>query len=377
MIVQSLTDLSEKHPEIAKDIQNTIDIAILTAGAKAQKPTGTGLQKAGVSIERAGVKSARIIKEKFAQKLVSPIETKAVKLSQVGRTTEAGSFLKTDIVTPTAFELRVAQEVSKIPGISAKNTFQKNFNIVRDYNTTQAKQLVSDIAKYDYSISKKYVLSQLDDAALNLKKSPLIVGDAEKTANKLLVGAKKFVESNKATGSGLLEARKQFDNWVKTQKPKVFDARSENAFTIANDRIRQTLNAILDEKAVNLGIKDSFAKQSSLFTAMSNIGPKAALEANAPLFRVLDKWGKVIGYKSRTVQLLAAAVGIGGLGAAATFAPAVAVLGGVGFITYKAGKLVMSPQVRIALGKLLQTSGHLLNPVDRKIIENAIKTYSK
>ena len=376
-IIQSLTNLSKKHPEIAKDVQNTIDIAVLLAGTKAQKPAGAGLEKAGAKIEKSGVTSAKIAKENFAQRLVSPVETKAIKLSQVGRTKEAGGFFKRDIVTPTTLELKAAKEVAKIPGISAKNTFQKNFNLVKDYNVVQAKQLVDDIAKYDFAISKKQVLSQLDDVAKSLKKSPLIVGDAEKTANKLLAGAKKFVDSNKASGSGLLKARKEFDAWVKSQKPKVFDAKAENAFTIANDKVRQTLNTILDEKAINLGIKDSLSKQSSLFTAMSNIGPKAAIEANTPLYRALGRIGTILGVKSRLVQGIAAAVGIGGLGAAATFAPPVAILGGIGFITYKAGKLIMSPQVRIALGKLLQTSGHLLNPADKKIIENAIRIYSK
>ena len=376
-VIQSLTELSEKHPEAAKDVKNVIDIAVLVGAGKAQKPTGAKVSKVGKKMEISGVKSIKAAKERFSQKLISPVETKAIKLSQVGRTTEAGGFFKRDIVTPTTLELKAAKEVAKIPGISVKNTFQKNFNLVRDYNVVQATKLADDIAKYDFAISKKYILSQLDDAAAGLKKSPLIVGDAEKMANKLLVGAKKFVESNKASGSGILKARKQFDAWVKSQKPKVFDAKAENAFTIANDKIRQTLNTILDEKAINLGIKDSLARQSSLYSAMTSIGPKAAIEANTPLFRVLQRVGNVLGTKSRIVQGIAAAVGIGGLGAAATFAPAVAVLGGIGFITYKAGRLVMSSQVRIALGKLLQKSGHLLDPADVKIIENAIKTYSK
>lgn len=376
-IIQSLTELSEKHPEAAKDVQNVIDIAIIAGGRRVERPVGAKVTKAGVKIEKAGITSKRLIKERFSQSLVSPIEKGKVRLEQVGRTREAGGLFKRDIITPTRLELKSAKEVAKIPGISAKNTFQKNFNLVRDYNVKQAKQLADDIAKYDFTISKKYILGQLDDAAVSLRQSPLIVGDAEKMANKLLAGAKKFIESNKASGSGLLKARKQFDAWVKGQKPKVFDAKADNAFTIANDKIRQTLNTILDEKAINLGIKDSLGRQSSLFTAMTNIAPKAAIEANTPLYRVLQRVGKILGTKNRMVQGIAAAVGIGGLGAAATFAPAAVVLGGVGFITYKAGRLVMSPQVRIALGRLLQNAGHLLSPAEKKIIQDAIKTYSK
>jgi hypothetical protein len=65
------------------------------------------------------------------------------------------------------------------------------------------------------------------------------------------------------------------------------------------------------------------------------------------------------------------------LGAAATFAPGAVVVGGGGFLVYRAGKLVMSPELRIALGKLLQQSGHLMNPGDKEIIQKAIIQYGE
>lgn len=377
IIVQKANELAQQHPELARDFQNIIDIATLGVGSGIQKPIGTALEKAGVAVEKSGIVAIDIAKQTFAQKLVSPIETAAVKLQQVGRTTEAPGFFAKDIVTPTKMEAQAAKEVAQIPGIAEGNTFQKNFNLVRDYNVVQAKQLEADLTKYDFVIPKKEVISKIDQAAKELQANPLIVGDASKTASRLVAGAKKFIQENEGKGSGLLKARKEYDSWVLSQKPKAFDAKSENAFTIANKTIRDTMNTILDENATNLGIKDSLAKQSSLYRAMENIAPKAAQEANTPLLRAFDNVGKILGVKSRLVQAVATAVGIGGLGAAATFAPAVATLGGVGFIIYKAGKLVMKPEVRIALGKLLQESGKLLNPADRKILQDAYDSYQE
>lgn len=377
VIVDKANELAQKYPELAKDFKAIIDIATVLIGSGAQKPVGTAISRTGVALEESGVKALNIAKESFAKELINPIETKAVKLSQVGRTTEATGFFKKDIVTPTTFEVNAAKEVSQIPGISERNTFQKNFNLIRDYNIGQAKQLETDIAKYDFIIPKKEVISRLNVAANELKNSPLIVGDSAKTAQRLIEGAKKIINENTGKGSGLLKSRKEYDIWVLSQKPKVFDATADNAFTIANGTVRRTLNDLLDEKAVNLGIKDSLKRQSSLFMAMENVAPKAAQEANTPLLRAFDNIGKVLGVKNRLVQAVAAAAGIGGLGAAATFAPAVAVLGGVGFVTYKAGKLVMSPEVRIAIGKLLQESGKLLNPADKKILEDALNTYKE
>ena len=375
VIIQKANELAQKHPELAKDFQNIVDIATLGIGSSAQKPVGTALEKAGISLEKSGMAAADIAKNTFAQELVSPIETAAVKLQQVKRTTEAGGLFKKDIVTPTTLEIQSAKEVAQIPGISPNNTFQKNFNLVRDFNAKTAQQLESDVAKYDFIIPRKEIISRLNQSAIDLKDNPLIVGDAEKTANKLIEGAKKIVNENQGKGSGLLKARKEYDAWVLSQKPKAFDAKAENAFTTANGAIRDTLNTLLDEKATNLGIKDSLKKQFSLFRAMENIAPKAAQEANTPILRAFEKVGKVLGVKNRLVQAVATAVGIGGLGAAATFAPAVAVLSGTGFVIYQGGKLIMKPEVRIALGKLLQESGSLLKAEDKVILQKALDDY--
>lgn len=372
---QKIAELQKNNPQIAKDLGDIFNTAILIGGGKTTASAGKELERAGQSIERSGIATAKAEKEKFTQSLVSPIETKAVKEAQVGRTVESGKFFKSDVVQPTPMEAAFAKEVSQIPGISSKNTFQKNFNIIKEFNSKQAKQLESDVAKYDFIIPKRNILAQLRNSAEELQSSPLIVGDAEKTAAKLIKGAEEIIAKNKGTGSGLLKARKEFDAWVLKQKPKVFDAKAENAFTIANDKVRRTLNDILDNHATNLGVKDSLRKQSLLYRSMENIGVKAAQEANSPFLRMLDRVGKVLGVKSRIVQGVAAAVGIGGLGAAATFAPAAAVLGGTGFILYKGGRLVMSAQAKIALGRLLKQAGHILTPEEKNLIKEAIKNY--
>ena len=374
-LLNKVNDFSQQHPDLAKDFKSVIDTAILFGGSGVSKQTGTTLKKTGLEVEARGLRGVAAAKSSFAEELVSPIPTKTIKIEQVARTTEAGGFFKKDIVTPTTLEKRAAEEVAKVPGVSQSNTFQKNFNLVRDYNIGQAKKLEADVAKHDFVIPKRVTLSKIRVAAEELKNNPLIVGDAEKTAQRLIAGAEKFVNENKGMGSGILKARKEYDAWVLSQKPKVFDATSDNAFTVANRSVRNTLNDVLDEGAVNLGVKDSLRRQSSLFNAMENVAEKAALEANTPLLRAFDKIGKILGVKSRLVQAVATAVGIGGLGAAATFAPAVAVLGGVGFIIYQGGRLIMRPEVRIAFGRLLQEAGHLLGAEEKKIIQEALNTY--
>jgi len=361
----------EANPDTAKYLGNVVNIAsVLPVSA----PVGEGLTATGKVIEASGEKATSILKSKLAQDIVKAAETKAVKLDQVGRTTEIGrGLLKKSIIEPTKLEKMAADEVAKIPEITAKNTMQQNYNIIKKYAIDEAKNLESAVKSNPFIISKKEIMSRLNGAAKDLSGSPLIVGDAEKMANRLVEGAKKIVSEEAGNGSGLLSARKRFDQWVLSQKPKAFDAKAENAFTMANKAVRDTLNTVLDEKATSVGVKNSLRKQSSLYRAMENVAPKAATEADSAIGRILQRAGDILGTKNRVVQAVAAAAGIGGLGAAATFAPAAAVLGGTGFVLYRGGKFILKPEVRTAIGKLLQDAGHLLNPADVKVLNGIME----
>lgn len=372
---EAASGLVQKYPEAAKDVKNVVDITTLGVGSGVAKPAIKALSATGKTLEKSGAAAIDANAFKFAQDLVKPVENAEIKLNQVKRTTEAGGLFKQDIVTPTASEIQSAQEVAKIPGISPSNTYQKNFNIIRDYNVKEAQQLENDVKTYDFVIPKKEVISKLNAAAKELQNSPLIVGDAEKMAQKLLNGAKQFVEKNDGKGSGLLQARKDYDQWVLDQKPKAFDAKAENAFTLANRAIRETLNTVLDDNATNLGVKDSLKKQSAIYRAMDNVAEKAAEEANTVFGRSLQRIGQALGTRNKLVQTLAAATGVGVFGAATTFAMPLTLLTGAGFLIYRGGKLVMKPGVRIAIGKLLKESGTLIDATDRAILQHALDTF--
>ena len=202
--------------------------------------------------------------------------------------------------------------------------------------------------------TRKELLSKLNNTKSVLAENPLITGDAENAANRLITKIQAMVAEKPAKGSELLQIRKDFDRWVESQKGgAIFDPAKENAISIANREIRKTINDFLDINAKDVGVKASLRKQSSLFNAMENIVPKAAQEADKAFVRSLQRVGDILGTKNRIVQGIAAVVGIGGLGAAATFAPAAAVVGISGWLIYSGGKLILKPQVRILLGKTI------------------------
>jgi len=381
-VAQKLAKKIQENPETAQDIFDVVNTLTLGVGKVAEAPlkavTGETLTKTGTSLEKSALKTLESEKSKFVRDLIRPEQTKLVKEAQVGRTIEKGrGIFKKSEVLPTSSELKIEKAVASIPEIKNTNTFQQNYNIIKDANIKEAQLLEKQINEKDFIIPKKEVKSRLTQAKTSLSESPLITGDAEKMAEKLLAKANQLVDSNTGTGSGILKARKEFDAWVLSQKPKAFDATAENAFTLANREVRKTFNELLDEKAIDVGVKESLSKQSALYNAMDNIAPKAAQEADTAIGRAFNNMAKTVGIKNKAVQQIAAIAGIGGLGAAATFAPAVAIGGGLTFLGYKGAKLLMKPQIRVVLGKLLKQSGKLLNTEDKTILENALNTYGR
>lgn len=341
--------------------------------SKTAAPVTKQLVPVGEALQRSAAKSVETQKRSFVQELISPYRTPTVKEAQVSRSVETGRgpFLKTK-VTPTASEEISIREVMKIPGLKEGGSFQKNYNIIRDYNIVKAKQLEADVAANDFIIPKQEVLAALNRAKSVLSKSPLIVGDAELTANRLIEGAQNILNKHPGTGSGLLRARKEYDQWVLSQKPKAFDAKAENAFTIANRAVRDSLNETFDKNARNIATKQLREEQSAIYRALENVEVKAAKEADTFLGRIYEKIEKVLGTRDKLTQALGLAVGGGVFGAAILFAKPLSVTIGTGWVMYKAGKLVLKPQIRDILGRILKESRSKFPDADRKILQELL-----
>lgn len=379
-VASEVSKLSEKYPELSKDLEDIVNIATFGSGKAVEAPinkvVGSTTKKVGTILETSGKKGILAETDKFVRELVRPAQTSAVKEAQVARTTEKGwGIFKRSEIAPTAKELASENAVKTIPGVAKNKTLQQNYNIIAKANEKEAEALVKKVAKNDFQVPFGESTLRLERASANLMESPLITGDAEKTAQKLIAGANKIIKANEETGSGLLKARKEYDIWVKSQKPKVFDAKSEGAFTLANREIRSAMNDLLEERAPTLGIKKSLQKQSSLFNAMENITPKAAQEADSAFRRAIESVGAKLGFKNKAVQAVATLAGIGGLGAASTFAPIIAQVGIPAYFLYKGGKLVLKPSLRKAIGRILKTSGKQLEATERNALLGILNNY--
>ncbi|OGT23538.1 MAG: hypothetical protein A2W47_04495 [Gammaproteobacteria bacterium RIFCSPHIGHO2_12_38_15] len=376
-IVKTYQEFQTKHPRAAADLEASINLLMVLGLPKAQKTGQAIVGKGSKTITAAGTKSLQIEKESFVRRLTRPIRTPTVQRAEVARTTEAGfGPLKKSIVAPTSKELAAQKAVLQVQGVDKLKTYQQNYNIIKTHNKNLAQTLETQLKANDFTYSKKELASLLKNTKKELTRSPLLVGDNAKLADKLITELTRRLNSAQPNGSSLLGVRKEFDIWVKKQKPHIFDPKSDNALSFVNRELRGTVNDFLEKKATNVAVKQSLQKQNALFTAMENIAPKAAQEADTAIGRAFQNMMLTVGIKNRLVQQVAAIVGIGGLGAAATFAPTFAVLGVGGYTIMRAGRLVLSPKLRIYVGRLLEEYGRVAGPQaviqTKKAIEQAL-----
>ena len=164
-----------------------------------------------------------------------------------------------------------------------------------------------------------------------------------------------LLSENASTPSGVLRARKQLDSWVKSQKgSKIFDPELENTLSVSVRAVRRAMNDIVDSKVKTTAVKEELRRQNLLFEALENIGPKAADEANTAIGRSLQNMAKVLPFRSKFINEAGAVVGLGVVGASATFAPVFAY--GLGAAAVAAGtyKLIISPALKKNAAKLIR-----------------------
>lgn len=277
-------------PELKKDLGAAGNIASLIpigkgiglAGkaAKGAVPAATrAIAKTGGLAGQAATK--RLVAE--AAEIVAPKETaKEIKNAiKTGRAKEGGMF-STGSIDPNARTIRAAEAAAGI--VKKGNSGIKNADAVRTAIGQTAETLEKDLKSLDVvPIVQRGELDGLMDRALKeIGENPTMVGNAEKSAERILTKFKSFLPEGDITAFDLLSARKKLDRWIGDLEggSKVFDPSYENAKTIALRSIRQGANDLVAVKAPTVAVKESLAKQSALYDALENIAAKATQEVS-------------------------------------------------------------------------------------------------
>lgn len=333
-MIKAWNGFQTQHPDVAKNIGNVVNIAALFGGGEAAKGAQAGAEAAGGAIksgletaggaikqtaqslaENAGRNAAEKLatsKDSFIKDLITPQMT-AKDLTgaiKTGKVAEGGGLTGTRDITKAipGFD-KVSQAVKEVPGISPKNTLLENANAIHDHIGTVAEDLKSQLSN---STFKGFSPTQFDGYMSKVKQSlaenPLITGDAEKSADKILTKFNSLVSDKGYTPNGLLDARKALDTWMSAQKgSSVFDPAKESAISTALRAIRQGGNDFLSKLAPDVPVKDMLAKQSNLYDAIENIAPKAAKEGATGLKQWIKAHPKLI----KGLEYGAGAIGAG------------------------------------------------------------------
>lgn len=355
--VDAYAGFSEENPRAARNIEAVVNIGLLLAPVKGKpKVSGpTPIGKAGQALEAKAAKQVFKKRQDFIDDLVTPKQTAAVRAEQVSRTAEKG-ILREKQVAPSASEKQMTAEVTKLAEVSPSKTLQGNHNAIAKEVTKEADKLKASLATKDVIFPRKEFNAQLKQALARLDENPLLVGDAQKTAQRIVRKMDQIVGGKKSTASNLLAARKELDAWIKSQKgPNIFDPKQETALSIAIREVRNTTNDFIEAKATTAGVKTSLKKQSTLLRSMDNIAPKAADEAGNAVLRAWQNVQRILPLRGEFNQSMAVIFGIGGLGASAVFAPFFTKIALGTIASYAVGKAVMGPKVKKGLATLLKT----------------------
>lgn len=362
--------------EAGSKISPAVGALAKTLPTAALMAAGPLISRVGKGIERGAKRSERIAKREYIKDLVSPEKTKKVLIEETARTKEVGRgpFRKSKVESSPK-EIQMAFEVKRVPGISKHKTIQGNLIEVRSHNLKLAKGLDSKIAKTNVQVPHVVSRFDIDDAiSTAIKDNPSIpINQAGRntTMDRFVAQAKQIIADNPQTAKGLLDARKQFDQFAKTQRANVFQTELEPVMKVATFTIRDAMNNRIARAIPRF--KADLRRQSALFGAADNIAPKAAAEANSAIQRIWQHSSDVFGTRNKVMQGLAIMAGTSVLGAATAFAPVISMsIAGVGG-TVLAGKALTLPQTRRILGQLIKLSGQALGKAKDKRVISQIK----
>lgn len=370
-VVEAYEDFAKNNPRAARNTESAGNLLAMFAPIKG-KPAlmkQTPFGKVGSKLEKVAATQAKQRKGEFALDLVKPKQTASVREAQVGRTVEEG-FKRNKVVAPTPREAEIAKELSRLP-IDKGKTLQGNYNVISKEVTKEARRLENRLKRKDVVFPRKEYFAKLNGAMQRLSENPELVGDAAKSAEKIIQKMQSIVQSKKSSASGLLQARKELDAWIRSQKgAAAFDPKYENAMTIAIREIRKTTNDFIDTKATDVGVKSSLRRQSNLFNAMDNIAPKAADEATNRIARLWQNVSNIVPINNDLTRNIVTTLGLGVVGGATALSPLVGGAVAAGYGINKLQKFARSPAAKRGLATLLnQTDRAIRVTKDKQLIQ--------
>jgi hypothetical protein len=370
----------EENPVTARNLESTVNIGLLLAPLKGGKKVEAGIAD---DIAEAGARtgdrlrvSADLTEQKardrFFERLLEPTRTAKVNQDIIRRTeqvdTRLGRLLNIQKPVATAAEKSSMQALRGVAGLSPKKSWTQNHNIIDKAIRTEGKKLETLVGNSRAKFQVSDLTKRLEDVKQSMKANPTLSVDGANAAGKLIddfmvhLGKQGKFTAGAAGPQGnavmLLKARKALDAEFRRAnraiQPDKMLGQAENGQNLAMRTLRTEINKFVDELVPgNSTVRNSLARQRALYNALDNVAPKAWNEGSNAIKRAWTAATKFLPIRSEASQMLALASGVGGLGAAALFAPAISTVALTGMASYGMGRAVSSPMVRRLLARVI------------------------
>jgi hypothetical protein len=398
--VEAYQSWKEDNPRAAANLEAFGNIAsAVPVGTSARATVGlTG--RAGVPTTRAGqrlTRSADVAEAARRTERVTDIISPQIRKTKLPQGRALRDIQEGGITTQRRFAMEspidqaVIKTVSEIPpqrisvgGVETvarvdRGSILSRGQAMESYIETQARNLEQLTKAQDVIFPKRELIAQLNNTADVLRKSPLLTGDAGKTADRVI---KEYVRRiNAADGklSEVLKIRKDMDSWVKKfAGERAFSGERANALSLAVKELRNTTNEYLISRSpVGSQIRTSLERQFHTFKAIDNVTPKALAEAGSKVERLINTIAEKTGIRSKIVQGLALFTGVGTFGAMTAYAPVATAYFAATFGLGGLYKAAVAPTTRRQLGNLLSGIGEAakrLPATDQSIVREGLNT---
>ena len=314
------------------------------------------------SITDAQRNRVSVVKEQ-KQRTLEDLVLPAMDAAKAERSTQKGIFKET-IVTLNKNEKNILNEVRKVKGVSASKSAQTNLGLLVKETNKLGDNLDKVLKNSNVIIPPSTVNKTIDDAIeallnpqtgnIYLKNNQSIAAMIEDFATQ----AKEIFSRFPSTPSGLLAARKEFDNIVKAQLgDKAFDANNITAMNEAMRIVRGSVNGLINTNVPSAFVQKNLTRQARLFSARDVVRVKAKDEAKKFTGRLFQNISRFAGLNMNLRRNLAIIAGTsvfavsGGLMAGAAGALGLFMAGNIAI------RGTMSPKVHSAfLGLLKETN---------------------
>lgn len=344
------------NPELAKDVEATGNIAEFVGPAKLRPPVKTAAGKYGDRLYGAAAQQTVDDRKRFLNEVITPLDTPANNKERLPQMEEVkGGRI---VYNNTAEEDEMINVLNK-SNVTPKKTLTGNLRLIEGDIEKSAKALDKRLAKSDVVIDKQQIVDSLEAAIEELvETSPTLVGDAGKTAERILGKVRLLLKDSDGSPASILNVRRELDKWIKRQGRDNYDG-YENAVGLAQRTIRDTLNLTVAEAVPDAVVRESLKRQHLLFRASDRIAEKAVDEADTRIGRLVQNIARATNSTlpktplARVATIGAAAGGIAALGASSWF-PLVASGAVLGTLGMYARRGVMSAPAKRALADLLR-----------------------